>query len=81
MNKAQKKQFIRDLIANVERDVLAKVEEMPEAWDGIEIREYITSKFADSTYLFTWSRSRKREGLASVQRARNYNNDVIVLNL
>ena len=81
MTKAQKKQFIRDLIANVQKDVLAKVDEMPETWDGIELREYITSKFADTTQLFTWKPVRRREGIANFDRVRDYNNEVITRNL
>lgn len=48
MNKRQKKRFVKELIRNVAREVLAKVEHMPDEWDGHELRKYIADRFEDA---------------------------------
>jgi hypothetical protein len=59
MNKPDKQQFIRDLVASVQRTVLEAVDHMPEEWDGIELRQYLADKFVDST--FNMNARRKRD--------------------
>lgn len=45
MNKAEKKRFIRQLIRNVQNDLIEAVDRLPEEWDGIELRELIADRF------------------------------------
>lgn len=71
MNLREKIVFINTLISNVKRDIMSKVEDMPEEWDGHELRRYIADKFDDANL---WKRM-------SMQRRRAYNNTVIVKNL
>lgn len=46
MNKTKKRSFIKELCRSVEKDIVAKVDHMPEEWDGIELRQYIVEMFA-----------------------------------
>ena len=46
MEAEEKKKFVRQLILNVEIDILKKVDKMPEEWDGHELRQYIADQFA-----------------------------------
>jgi hypothetical protein len=74
MTEQQKKTFIRELLASVEREALSKIPAMPETWDGIELRWYLAEKFKQSTMSTSGDRSRQ-------QRKRDYDNEVIVRNL
>ena len=78
MTKAEKRAFIRDLIWSTEKTVLEAVSAMPENWDGIELREYIAEKFADSTnnYLHShlWQPTKDK---AYRRRSKDYENEII----
>lgn len=50
VTKQEKRQFINELVSSVRDSVLAKVNEMPEAWDGIELRQYLADKFVETNY-------------------------------
>jgi hypothetical protein len=50
MTREEKTEFIEDLIGNVHLSILAKLEQMPPEWDGIELRQYIADKFREVTY-------------------------------
>lgn len=71
MNTQEKKRFIRDLMGSVQKELLGKVLNMPEHWDGIEIRQRIAEKFASETFPHMLIGKRKRE----------YRNTCIVNNL
>ncbi len=45
----QKREFIVELIENVEHSILRRIEDIPENWDGIELRQLIADKFAEQT--------------------------------
>jgi hypothetical protein len=45
MTKAEKRKFIKDLTAAVARDAIAKIDRMPEEWDGHELRRYLADQF------------------------------------
>lgn len=45
---AAKRRFIRELIGNVQAEILARVADMPESWDGHELRRYIADRFEDA---------------------------------
>jgi len=70
MTREEKLTFIGTLIQNVLDSVLAKVADMPEEWDGFELRRYIADKFEDAAYV-----------KMPPKRARDYRNTLIVTNL
>lgn len=41
MKKEEKRRFIEDLLDSVKKSILAKVDKMPDEWDGKELRWYI----------------------------------------
>lgn len=49
MDIPNKLRIISELFENVKDDVLRKVKDMPEEWDGIELRWYIAEKFGEAT--------------------------------
>ena len=61
-NAKDKKYFIRELCREVEKELVGKVNKMPEEWDGIELRWLIASKFSSCVMGDAKSyRSRKRK--------------------
>jgi hypothetical protein len=72
MTAQQKRTFIRDLLANVKRELLSKVPKMPETWDGIELRQFAADKFNDAAH---------GGALMTGRRKSDYHNEVIVRNL
>ena len=78
MTKAEKRIFIRDLIRSVKTNVLNTVPEMPDNWDGIELRQYLADKFADASLL---TRPIGPTSQHLRRRKKNYKNDVLVRNL
>ncbi len=71
MNIKDKEIFIEDLISSVKNEILSKVDNMPEEWDGIELRQYISDCFKEVVFKDTLKGKRKKE----------YINTVIVNNL
>lgn len=73
MNKAQKKQFVKELTHQVVRNITKAIEggRIPEDWDGVELRELLYEKFLSSRY----------NHLLDGSRGREYRNTVIVNNL
>jgi hypothetical protein len=49
MTKDEKQQFIGDLIATIRASIIARVDDMPEEWDSIELRRYIADRFEEHT--------------------------------
>ena len=47
MTRNEKLKFIHDLTAEVLGYIIARVPEMPEEWDGIELRLYLADKFEE----------------------------------
>ena len=72
MTKKDKKRFIRELTRSVTKTVLAKVNKMPEEWDGHELRQFLADYYQDSTSLM-------RKDYRSRYRA--YKNERLVNNL
>jgi hypothetical protein len=70
MGKKAKIRFIRELVTSVEKSVIDRVGDMPEYWDGRELRLYIAEKFNDAAY------ARLR-----TSQMRTYKNELIVRNL
>lgn len=75
MTRQEQSQFVIDLINNVRVDILKSIEgnKIPEEWDGIELREFISEKF-----------DRERSSLLSdkrYQRSKDYLNHILIKNL
>lgn len=61
MDIPDKLRVINELFEGVKDDVLRKVKDMPEEWDGIELRWYIAGKFSElPSYGGSYSRRSKR---------------------
>jgi hypothetical protein len=73
MTQREKRRFIRELIGSVKKTVIANVAKMPEEWDGIELREYLADKFAESRVLMSRPDMKRR--------LKDYRNEVLVRNL
>lgn len=76
MTRREKKKFIRSLCESVHAALQAKVDQMPEEWDGMELRELIAEKFDRERYMSDPYRKRDYR-----RRLRDYNNERIVRNL
>ena len=72
MTKKDKKRFIGELTRSVTKTVLAKVNKMPEEWDGHELRQFLADHYQDCTSLI-WKDYRSRY--------RAYKNERLVNNL
>lgn len=70
MTKAEKKRFIRELTAAVRDNLLKKVDDMPDEWDGHELRLLLAAKF-EREARFDMPRRRKKD----------FDNEVLVRNL
>lgn len=65
----ERHKFIIDLVEAVKGQMLSKVGSMPEEWNGIQLRQYISDCFASQVHRMT--RTQKRD----------YNNDIITRNI
>ena len=72
MTKEEKKQFITNLCEGLKAETLNKVGNMPDHWDGWELRQYLADKAAE----FVWNDAKQDKG-----RKRRYNNDIITKDL
>jgi hypothetical protein len=68
-----KKRFIRNLTGSITAELISKVRNMPEEWDGHELRALLADTFAFEVS----STMRDKRG----RRYREYQNEVIVRNL
>lgn len=65
MTRTEQRRFIRELVRNVERDLLKSVPRIPAHWDGHELRAYIRERFAEVD-MRTLQGARKREYRSAV---------------
>jgi len=79
MTKEEKLQFIGELTASVKASIIDKVDDMPEEWDGIELRRYIADKFEEQ--VFSEFRSDRVGGLNRARRLHAYRNECLTRNL
>lgn len=77
MNREDKKRFIEDLAANVAQELINKIPQMPESWDGMEIRELLAQKFVDACLMSRCVENRPQ----FKRRLSEFRNEVIVRNL
>ena len=47
MDVIEKVSFIHELVDGVKMDILKEVKDMPEEWDGVELRWYIAEQYRD----------------------------------
>jgi len=60
MDIPEKLKFINDLVDNVKMDIVKKVKDMPEDWDGIELRWYISERFNEIVFGGSEDKRKKR---------------------
>ena len=68
MTRTEQRRFVRDLVRNVERDLLENVSRVPKEWDGHELRQLIADRFV----LVSWTLKEK----GNRGRYRRYRNEV-----
>ena len=68
MDVPNKLRVISELFENVKDSVLRRVKDMPEEWDGIELRWYIAEKFAEEVI----SRKNDKYRAARYNKYRNF---------
>lgn len=73
MTRDFQKQLVTELMNRLRDEVVANIDQgkVPDAWDGIELRQYVADKASEAILV----------GTMGVRRLRNYRNDVIVHNL
>lgn len=69
MNAAEKKKFIRSLTNSVRDELVAKVKDMPECWDGHELRLLLSKKFEREVFP------------VKGKRLKDFKNEVVTTNL
>lgn len=72
--RAGKRKFIRSLMRGIEKDLLSKVDRMPEDWDGIELRWLISDTAKDAQLVRPFDAMPRK-------RHKDYQNTVIINNL
>ena len=60
MKASEKRQFISSLCNSIRDELKARASDMPEEWDGIELRHILADKFQREAR-FEMSRKRKRD--------------------
>jgi hypothetical protein len=84
MTRDEKHRFIHDLTEAVTLAIIAKIDDMPEEWDGIELRRYIADRFEEEApadgSLVTWRRP-VVWGFSRDRRLRAYHAECIARNL
>lgn len=75
MKTAIKRQFIIELLANVQKELLAKLPQVPEEWDGHELRQWIAGRFQDAADMSKCMKDRRSK------RRKDFDNEVIMRNL
>lgn len=58
MKKTEQKRFVKELIANVQKDLLSMLPRVPEDWDGHELRQLIADRFAEASFTLKENKSR-----------------------
>lgn len=66
-------EFVESLIDSVKREILTHISKgnVPDGWDGIELRKYIADKFNDCVFA----------DLIKGKRLRDYKNTIVISNL
>jgi len=72
MTKKHKKEFIKAVCNQLKDQLLDKLDDVPENWDGIELRRWIGDVYEDN-----W----KNVGSFESYRKRAYENELLIKNL
>lgn len=70
MTKREKKRLVRDILKGFSKTVDEKIDQLPEDWDGFEIKQWIGDLYMQ-TYPMRMDKKREKE----------YKNTVLVKNL
>lgn len=70
MTAANRKRFIRELCNNVRDEIVSKSAQMPDDWDGIELRAYIAACFSEC-----------KMGNLTGKRLKDYRNTIYISSL
>lgn len=78
MTKQEQTKLIESFFNSMKKDLLNKIEKLPENWDGWEIKHWIAKKFDSEDLL-----SRNKKQLSSVQKwkHRECETDILINNL
>ena len=60
MTPEEQAKFVTSLCNSCRDAILARIQYVPDTWDGMELRQYIAEEFARQTYLDKESSHRKR---------------------
>jgi hypothetical protein len=71
MNKEEKIKFIEDVLNGTKKQLIERIDDIPEEWDGYELRRWIAETI-DEQYNYM---------KMSNKRARDYNNTRLTKNL
>jgi hypothetical protein len=76
MEKHEQRRFVKGLINNIHSEIETKIAkgQIPESWDGHELRKYLADRFADAV-IGSYMTDKK------CRRYREYKNTVMVNNL
>ena len=72
MNLVEKDKFVHDILDDLKKEILIRVDRMPENWDGNEIRQFIADYYSQH-YVFGTALSGSRK--------KDYKNTCLVDNL
>jgi len=64
--------FVKDLISNIQGEILSKSSEFPKDWNGRHLRQYMADCFKECVFVGTQLKGKEKK---------NYVNDVIINNL
>ena len=79
MTKEEKRIYIEALIDGVKRDIVAKLDRLPDRWDGHELSRYIADCFQTANGGLLAPGRVRRNG--QTNRLRSYHNDILTLDI
>jgi hypothetical protein len=71
---AGKREFLKNYLNSVRDELISKADQMPEEWDGHELRWLVADKFE-------WEQSHRKGPIAWRKRVRDYTNERLTRNL
>jgi hypothetical protein len=71
VNKIDQRALARAICRDITKAIVAKVRDMPEEWDGLELREYIADQFHRERYMSNpWRKKDYAKRLRSYKKAK-----------
>lgn len=74
MTKREKKRFVRDLLTTIQESILKEVDQMPDDWDGVELRRRIADRANEANWSNHHLRGSTLRGKAYLRTV--YNNEL-----